>query len=204
MLNPVFSRTSRQEGSSLIEVLVAIIVLSVGMLSMLWAQTKSMGFERTAEFRNIAAQIASEYADRIRANLNVDKGVARGDRANAYLYTAGYDPTANIPPYSGPDCLKGTVICTHYDMTTPKGNIKRLERLPTGAGAVARCQAVYEEMPGWKENTRGARRWEDLPENARRYVERLAELSGAPIDIISTGPDREETIVLRHPGRKEG
>ena len=82
MLNPVFSRTSRQEGSSLIEVLVAIIVLSVGMLSMLWAQTKSMGFERTAEFRNIAAQIASEYADRIRANLNVDKGVARGDRGH--------------------------------------------------------------------------------------------------------------------------
>lgn len=116
MLNPVFSRASRQGGSSLIEVLVAIIVLSVGMLSMLWAQTKSMGFERTAEFRNIAAQIASEYADRIRANLNVEKGVARADRANAYLYTAGYDPTANIPPYSGPDCLKGTVICTHYDI----------------------------------------------------------------------------------------
>ena len=102
------------------------------------------------------------------------------------------------------DGLDTVRICTHYDMTTPKGNIKRLERLPTGAGAVARCQAVYEEMPGWKENTRGARRWEDLPENARRYVERLAELSGAPIDIISTGPDREETIVLRHPGRKEG
>ena len=102
------------------------------------------------------------------------------------------------------DGLDTVRICTHYDMTTPKGNIKRLERLPTGAGAVARCQAVYEEMPGWKENTRGARRWEDLPVNARRYVERLAELSGAPIDIISTGPDREETIVLRHPGRKEG
>ena len=102
------------------------------------------------------------------------------------------------------DGLDTVRICTHYDMTTPKGNIKRLERLPTGAGAVARCQAVYEEMPGWKENTRGARRWEDLPENARRYVERLAELSGAPIDIISSGPDREETIVLRHPGRKEG
>ena len=102
------------------------------------------------------------------------------------------------------DGLDAVRICTHYDMTTPKGNIKRLERLPTGAGAVARCQAVYEEMPGWKENTRGARRWEDLPVNARRYVERLAELSGAPIDIISTGPDREETIVLRHPGRKEG
>ena len=84
MLNPVFSRTSRQGGSSLIEVLVAVIVLSIGMLSMLWAQTKSMGFERTAEFRNIAAQIASDYADRIRANLNVDKGVARGDRANGY------------------------------------------------------------------------------------------------------------------------
>ena len=83
------------------------------------------------------------------------------------------------------------------------GKVSRLDRLPTGAAAVARCTPVYEDMPGWKETTRGARRWEDLPANAQRYVERLAEVSGAPIDIISTGPDREETIVLKHPCKKD-
>ena len=93
-------------------------------------------------------------------------------------------------------------ICTHYDMTGADGKVTRIGRLPTGAAAVARCQPVYEDMPGWTETTRGVRRWEDLPANAQRYVQRLAEVSGAPIDIISTGPDREETIVLKHPCRK--
>ncbi|MCJ8170241.1 adenylosuccinate synthase [Atopomonas sediminilitoris] len=58
---------------------------------------------------------------------------------------------------------------------------------------------VYEEMPGWSENTLGAKRLEDLPQAARNYIARIEELVGAPIDIVSTGPDREETIVLRHP-----
>jgi len=58
---------------------------------------------------------------------------------------------------------------------------------------------VYEQVPGWSESTMGAKRIDDLPESARAYISRLEELVGAPIDIISTGPDREETIVLRHP-----
>ncbi len=58
---------------------------------------------------------------------------------------------------------------------------------------------VYETLPGWSESTVGAKRLEDLPANARAYIERLETLVGAPIDIISTGPDREETIVLRNP-----
>ena len=74
----------KQSGSGLIEVLVAVVVLSVGLLSMLWAQTKSMGYQRTAEFRNMAAQIATEYADRMRAN------VAGADH---YLSSYRYDPT---------------------------------------------------------------------------------------------------------------
>lgn len=57
---------------------------------------------------------------------------------------------------------------------------------------------TYEEMPGWKESTIGAKRLEDLPVNARNYIKRLEVLTGAPIDIVSTGPDRVETIVLRH------
>ena len=58
---------------------------------------------------------------------------------------------------------------------------------------------VYEEMPGWSESTIGATSLEQLPANALAYVKRIEELIGAPIDIVSTGPDRNETIVLRHP-----
>ncbi len=54
-------------------------------------------------------------------------------------------------------------------------------------------------MPGWKESTLGAKTLEELPQAARNYIKRVEELVGAPIDIISTGPDRNETIVLRHP-----
>jgi adenylosuccinate synthase len=55
---------------------------------------------------------------------------------------------------------------------------------------------VYEELPGWQQPTENVRRYDDLPVNARRYLERLAELTGTPIVIVSTGPDREQTIVL--------
>jgi len=58
---------------------------------------------------------------------------------------------------------------------------------------------VYETVPGWSESTAGLKNLRDLPENARAYIERIETLVGAPIDIISTGPDRDETIVLRHP-----
>ena len=61
------------------------------------------------------------------------------------------------------------------------------------------CEAVYEELPGWKDSSVGATRYEDLPQNARSYLERLQELVGVPISIISTGPDREQTIMLRNP-----
>jgi adenylosuccinate synthase len=61
------------------------------------------------------------------------------------------------------------------------------------------CEAVYEELPGWKESTIGMTRYEELPENARRYLERLQALLDVPIDIISTGPDRSQTIFRKHP-----
>ncbi len=58
---------------------------------------------------------------------------------------------------------------------------------------------IYESMPGWSDVTVGAQRLEDLPQAARDYIVRIEELTGAPVDIVSTGPDRVETIVLRHP-----
>jgi len=54
-------------------------------------------------------------------------------------------------------------------------------------------------MPGWTESTVGAKSMDELPANARAYIKRIEELVGIPVDMVSTGPDREETIVLRHP-----
>jgi len=70
---------------------------------------------------------------------------------------------------------------------------------PVGAEALDHCEPIYEEMPGWKENTVGIKRYEDLPVAAKNYLKRVEEVCGVPVDIISTGPDRDETIVLRHP-----
>ena len=64
---------------------------------------------------------------------------------------------------------------------------------------MAQCQPVYETMPGWQESTVGIKSLDALPMNARTYIMRMEALCGVPIDMISTGPDREETIVLRHP-----
>ncbi|MDH5264967.1 MAG: adenylosuccinate synthase [Betaproteobacteria bacterium] len=71
--------------------------------------------------------------------------------------------------------------------------------LPVGAEALAICEPVYEDFPGWKESTVGIKSLEGLPANARNYLKRLESLAGAPVVLISTGPDREETIVLHHP-----
>ena len=76
--------------------------------------------------------------------------------------------------------------------------------VPFGAEAVAQCEPVYEAVPGWTESTFGVQDWNKLPASARRYLERLAEVTGVPIDMVSTGPDREQTIVLHHPFAGEG
>jgi adenylosuccinate synthase len=70
---------------------------------------------------------------------------------------------------------------------------------PTTADALARCKPKLVEMPGWQESTVGATSIDQLPENARRYLAMIEEVSGLPIDVISTGPDRSQTIVKRHP-----
>jgi adenylosuccinate synthase len=76
---------------------------------------------------------------------------------------------------------------------------ERRDRLPVGAEAMSACEPVYEEYPGWSESTVGIKAFDDLPRNAQAYLKRLEVLVGAPVAIISTGPDRVETIVLKHP-----
>jgi len=71
--------------------------------------------------------------------------------------------------------------------------------LPVGAESLIGCEPVYEDMPGWTDSTVGVKRYEDLPEPARNYLQRIAEICEVPVDMVSTGPERDETIVLRHP-----
>ncbi len=74
-----------------------------------------------------------------------------------------------------------------------------IDILPMGADDIARCEPVYETLPGWTESTVGVTVYDALPANARRYLERIAEATGVPVDIISTSPDRDHTIMMRHP-----
>ncbi|HJW56850.1 MAG TPA: adenylosuccinate synthase [Burkholderiaceae bacterium] len=92
------------------------------------------------------------------------------------------------------DGLELLKLCTGYMLDG-----RRVDIFPVGAEDAARCEPIYEEMPGWQQTTVGAKSLTALPANARAYIQRIEELVGVPIDMVSTGPDREETIVLRHP-----
>jgi adenylosuccinate synthase len=92
------------------------------------------------------------------------------------------------------DGLDTIRICVAYK--TPMGEVTVA---PMGAESFAESEPVYVDMPGWNTSTVGLTEYKQLPENARAYLKKLEELIGVPIDIISTGPDRTQTIVLRHP-----
>ena len=92
------------------------------------------------------------------------------------------------------DGVETVKLCVGYRVAGQLSDI-----LPVGAEELALCAPVYEEMPGWQESTVGVREHARLPRAARDYLARMEALCGVPIDLISTGPDREETIVRRHP-----
>ncbi|KLT72526.1 adenylosuccinate synthetase [Neisseria arctica] len=93
------------------------------------------------------------------------------------------------------DGMENIQICVGYEL--PNG--EKTDILPFGADAVEACKPIYETLPGWSESTVGVKSYDALPENAKAYLKRIEEVCGAPIAIVSTGPDREETIVLQHP-----
>jgi adenylosuccinate synthase len=92
------------------------------------------------------------------------------------------------------DGLSSISLCTGYD--TPDGPVGVL---PFGADAVEACKPIYETWPGWSVSTAGIRRWEELPRAAQDYLNRLSVVTGAPIAMVSTGPDRDDTILMEHP-----
>jgi adenylosuccinate synthase len=94
------------------------------------------------------------------------------------------------------DGLPEIQVCTGYRLGD-----RTLDVLPLDADEIVECQPIYETLPGWADTTAGLTNWEQLPLNARRYLERIQALIGAPIDMVSTGPDRVHTILLRHPFR---
>ncbi len=92
------------------------------------------------------------------------------------------------------DGLSEIKVCVGYRLGGETVDI-----LPLDADDIVACEPIYESYPGWDQSTAGITRWDALPTNARRYLERVQACIGAPIDMVSTGPDREHTILLRHP-----
>ena len=93
------------------------------------------------------------------------------------------------------DGLETLQICVGYK--DKDGNVKDVP--PMAADGYDLVTPVYEEMPGWSDNTFGVTDYDSLPQAAKDYIARLEVITGVPVDIISTGPDRNETIVMRHP-----
>jgi adenylosuccinate synthase len=89
---------------------------------------------------------------------------------------------------SGLDELK---VCVAYELDG-----QRIDTFPGDSFLVARCKPIYETIPGWTQDVSGVRRLADLPATARRYVDRLGELIGLPVRIVSVGPDRAQTIFV--------
>ncbi len=92
------------------------------------------------------------------------------------------------------DGLEKIGICTAYRL-----NGEVTETAPLGADQYEQCQAIIEEMPGWTQKTAGVINYNELPDNAKAYIKRIEELVGVKVTIVSTGPDRDETIILEHP-----
>ena len=92
------------------------------------------------------------------------------------------------------DGLQSVRLATGYRLNGSHSDI-----LPVGAEELEGCEPVYEEMPGWKDSTVGLTRLEQLPRAARNYLERIESICGVPVDLVSTGPERDHTIVRRHP-----
>ena len=92
------------------------------------------------------------------------------------------------------DGLKELQLCTGYELD---GEV--IDILPMGADEISRCKPIYETLPGWSDSTVGVTDYDKLPINARLYLQRIEQVTGVPIHIISTSPDRDHTIMMRHP-----
>jgi adenylosuccinate synthase len=137
------------------------------------------------------------------STIGAEKGVTTGrSRRCGWFDAALLKRSAQVNGLSGLcitkldvlDGLKELMLCTGYDMDGEKIDI-----LPMGADDIERCTPIYEVMEGWSDSTVGITQYERLPVAARLYLQRIEQVTGVPIHMVSTSPDRDHTIMMRHP-----
>lgn len=134
------------------------------------------------------------------AERGLEKGTTTGrDRRCGWFDAVAMRRSAQINSFTGLcitkldvlDGLQEVKVCTHYEL-----NGEKLNAFPADSSLLDQCQPVYKSLPGWQEITAKCRSWDDLPKNAQQYLEEIATLAGVPIAMVSTGPDRHDTIQL--------
>ena len=137
------------------------------------------------------------------STVGAEKGVTTGrSRRCGWFDAALLKRSAQVNGLSGLcitkldvlDGLKELKLCTGYELDGEYTDI-----LPMGADEISRSKPVYDTMEGWSESTVGITQYDKLPVNARLYLQRIKQVTGVPIDMISTSPDRDHTIMMRHP-----
>ncbi|MEO8386502.1 MAG: adenylosuccinate synthase [Betaproteobacteria bacterium] len=149
-------------------------------------------------------ELENDVGDRLRKRGNEFGSVTGRPRRCGWFDAAALKRAAQINGLSGLcitkldvlDGLETLRICTGYKID---GRVTDI--LPYGADSIAHCEPIFEDHPGWSDSTYGVKSWDGLPKNAQTYLKRIEQLVGTSIDLVSTGPDREETVVVRHPFR---
>ena len=149
-------------------------------------------------------ELENDIGERLRKRGNEFGSVTGRPRRCGWFDAAALKRAAQINGLSGLcitkldvlDGLDTLRICTGYKVD---GQITDI--LPYGADNIARCEPIFEDHAGWSESTYGVKAWDGLPKAAQTYLKRIEALVGTPIDLVSTGPDRDETVVVRHPFR---
>ncbi len=137
------------------------------------------------------------------STVGAEKGVTTGrSRRCGWFDAALLKRSAQVNGLSGLcitkldvlDGIKELLLCTGYELDGEVTDI-----LPMGADEIERCKPIYETLPGWDESTVGVTQYDKLPINAQLYLQRIAQVTGVPIHMVSTSPDRDHTILMRHP-----
>ena len=137
------------------------------------------------------------------ATIGAEKGTTTGrSRRCGWFDAALLKRSAQVNGLSGLcitkldvlDGLKELKLCVGYRLDG-----ETIDLLPLGADEIERCEPIYETCAGWSQSTVGVTRYEALPQEAQHYLRRIEETSGVPIHVVSTSPDRDHTILLRHP-----
>ena len=137
------------------------------------------------------------------STVGAEKGVTTGrSRRCGWFDAALLKRSAQVNGLSGLcitkldvlDGLEELMLCTGYELDG-----KHIDILPMGADDISRCKPVYERMEGWTDSTVGVTQFDKLPVNARLYLQRIAHVTGVPVAMVSTSPDRDHTIMMHHP-----